>query len=458
MHRVLGRQLRKLGLEADQPPDPAAWEGFLALVDAVYANADQDRYLIERAMEVSSAEMEELHGRLAGERDRLHSTIASLGEGLAVLAADCTVVMMNPAGVRILTGHLAGGSGDCDRSEEEARGVLRGVLSAGCQMKDQLRPGDSVVLDDIEVYRADGSRRTLSLTVTPVWVGGGVDGAVCAFRDVTNKRHEEAELLHARKLEAVGRLAAGVAHEINTPIQFVGDNIHFLREAFVDLLGLVDVYRSVLAGEKDRDSVEDAEDAAGLGFVREEVPVAFAETLHGVERVSSIVKAMKAFGHPDGEVPKPIDVNEIVVNTLTVARGAVKSVAHVDVELGEVSQICGFAGDVNQVLLNLIVNAADAIEDRGDGPAGLIRVKTWCDGGAVAIEVADNGAGIPDAIRDRVFDPFFTTKDIGRGTGQGLSLARSLVCERHGGTLTFESVAGEGTTFSVRLPAGTADA
>jgi signal transduction histidine kinase len=195
-----------------------------------------------------------------------------------------------------------------------------------------------------------------------------------------------------------------------------------------------------------------------LVFLTEEVPLAIDQTLQGVERIATIVRAMKAFGHPSGEQKAPADLNQAVRDTLIVANNAFKYVADVVTDLGELPPVWCHLGDINQVLLNLIVNASHAISEAVDtnGGRGTITVRTSRDGAEVTIEVADTGVGIPPEIAERIFEPFFTTKEVGEGTGQGLSLAYSLVHDRHGGSIGFRTESGRGTTFTVRLPVGSA--
>jgi signal transduction histidine kinase len=271
----------------------------------------------------------------------------------------------------------------------------------------------------------------------------------------------ELELRLAQKLEAVGQLAAGMAHEINTPIQFVGDTVRFLDESFTDVLKLIDDYRSALARladgrppEEIAREVAEAEDLADLAYLEERIPKSFARAFDGIGRVATIVRAMREFAHPPTSEMAPAQLNAAIENTLIVAANEYRYVAEVETALVELPPVLCNVGDVNQVILNLVVNASHAIQDAvGDsGEKGVIRVSTRTDGDEVVITVADNGAGIPDDVAPLVFDPFFTTKDVGRGTGQGLAIARTIVTERHGGSLTFTTVPGEGTTFEVRLP------
>ena len=272
----------------------------------------------------------------------------------------------------------------------------------------------------------------------------------------------ELELRLAQKLEAVGQLAAGIAHEINTPIQFVGDTARFLHDAHRDLDELLGEYRAALADAAPApellERVAAAEDRADLEYLQQRVPQAYQRAFDGIDRVAKIVSAMKLFAHPPTTEMTPVDLNEAIESTLVVAANEYKYIADVEVELGPLPPVPGNAGDLNQVFLNLIVNAAHAIESVvGDsGERGRIRVSSRADDDHATITIADTGGGIPADVASRVFDPFFTTKGVGRGTGQGLAISRTIVTERHGGALTFETVPGKGTAFHVRLPTAAA--
>jgi len=281
------------------------------------------------------------------------------------------------------------------------------------------------------------------------------------FVDLRERKQLETELGHARKLEAVGQLAAGIAHEINTPTQYVGDSVHFLREAFDAQSRLIAKYREAVerlraAGGHDDfvQEVEELEEEVDLAYINEAVPGCFDRSFDGIDRISKIVRAMKEFAHPGQSEKSPADINQALASTLTIARNEYKYVADVETAFGEIPLVLCHIGELNQVFLNLLVNAAHAISDvvGGTGNRGVIRVSTAVDGDDVVIEIQDTGSGIPESIRDRVFDPFFTTKEVGRGSGQGLAIARSVVVDKHGGSITFDSVVGEGTTFRIRLP------
>jgi len=272
----------------------------------------------------------------------------------------------------------------------------------------------------------------------------------------------EVELRLAHKLEAVGQLASGIAHELNTPIQFVADSLKFLQDAFEDLGALVEGYRGVITGAGDAAALErtrQIEATADLEYLRGELPRAFERTFEGTRRVTTIVRAMKEFAHPGQGDKSGHDINQALRSTLVVSRNEYKYVADVETELGELPLVACHIGDLNQVFLNLIINAAHAIGDvvEGTDRKGRILIRTSVDDGHAVIAISDTGGGIPPEIRDRIFDPFFTTKAIGKGTGQGLAIARSIVVDKHHGTLTFDSEVGRGTTFVVRVPVGGGD-
>jgi signal transduction histidine kinase len=286
--------------------------------------------------------------------------------------------------------------------------------------------------------------------------------------DVTDQRRLENELAQAQKLESVGRLAAGVAHEINTPVQFVSDSVSFVREAMDDLSGIVDKYRELRsATEQGADvaaaakAAEEAEDDADLDYILENAPVALDRAREGLGRVAAIVRSMKEFAHPDRKEMSQADLNQAIQSTLVIASNEYKYVAEVETDLGDLPHVNCYAGEINQVVLNLIVNAAHAIGDvvKGTPDKGRIRVATRVLDDQVEIAIGDTGKGIPVEVRSRIFDPFFTTKEVGKGTGQGLAIARTVIVEKHGGTLHFETEVGKGTTFYIRLPiAGPASA
>jgi signal transduction histidine kinase len=308
--------------------------------------------------------------------------------------------------------------------------------------------------------RIDGQEFPATVLLTRMeW--GGKRFLQATVRDISEQKQFEVELGHARKLEAVGQLAAGIAHEINTPTQYVGDGVHFLKEAFEGYQRLVVPYQRAVEAlatttgcEALLSEIRKIEEEIDLAYLDANVPGSFESCQDGISRITTIVRAMKEFAHPDQKEKAPADLNQALQTTLNIARNEYKYVADVTTEFGDLPPVLCHVGALNQVFLNLIVNAAHAIGDvvGQGGSKGSIRIRTLRESDLVRIDIADTGSGIPEAIRHRIFDPFFTTKGVGKGSGQGLAIARSIVVTKHHGSLTFETEVGKGTTFMIRLP------
>lgn len=342
---------------------------------------------------------------------------------------------------------------------------------ASPELAERHEQADRALIEDggVQVYDsrvryADGVMHDVLFTkATFARSGDRQGGLVGVMADVGRQRRLERELRHAGKMQAMGRLAAGIAHEINTPLQFVGLSVDFLRDAFGGLTSLLESHQRLAhaahAGEPLSAALVDlaqAEQDADLEFVQEQLPKAFARLADGLERVTHIVRSMKDFAHPDFGRHEPADLNRALLNTLTIARAEYKRVAELEMDLGELPPVWCHVGELNQVFLNLIVNAAHAIVDR-DGDAGVrghIVVRTRLVGDHVEVSVSDDGVGMDAALQERIFEPFFTTKEVGRGTGQGLALAHNIVVDRHRGELTVQSTLGVGTVLTARLPVG----
>lgn len=282
------------------------------------------------------------------------------------------------------------------------------------------------------------------------------------IRDVTERKRTERQLAQSQRLESIGQLAAGIAHEINTPIQYVGDNIHFLSDSFQGLSALLAIYREVEGSAQNgsvvpglRDRTTRLAEEIDVDYLQAEIPKAIQQSLEGVKRVAEIVGAMKELSHPGTSAKCAVDLNHLIGNTILVSKHAWKLVAEVSTDFDpDLPTVQCIAGDLSQVILNLIVNAADAIadsiKDKG-GAKGQIGISTRRCGAWVEIRVSDSGTGIPESIQPRIFDPFFTTKDVGKGTGQGLAIAHAIITQKHQGTIQFETQKGAGTTFVIRL-------
>ena len=317
----------------------------------------------------------------------------------------------------------------------------------------------------------DGSWRTLESHAGVIRnTQGEIENILIVARDITDRKRAEKEremmevqFRHAQKMESIGRLAAGIAHEINTPIQYIGDNARFLKDAFTDLCQLIARYGKLIEAAPPKAYSEESlaelrafSKDADVEYLTQEIPKAIEQSLEGVERVAKIISAMKEFSHPGTEERTSVDLNKAIESTLTVTRNEWKYVADVVTNFApDLPMVRCLAAELNQVILNLIVNAAHAIAaalENGTRGKGTITVGTRECGDWVEIRIADTGTGIPESIRDRVFEPFFTTKQIGKGTGQGLAIAHAVVVDKHGGTIRFETEVGAGTTFVIRLP------
>lgn len=284
-------------------------------------------------------------------------------------------------------------------------------------------------------------------------------------QDITEFRRLGRDLAAAQKLESVGRLAAGVAHEINTPVQFVSDNVHFVRTSIKDLGPIIGAYRDLQhAALTGADVVAAArraaaaETAADLDYIIENAPQAIESAIEGLDRIAIIVRSIKQFAHPDQGQKTHADLNQGIKSTLVIAHNEYKYIARLETDFADLPPVECYLGEINQVVLNLLVNGAHAIADvvKDSSQQGLLTVRTHLIGDEVEIAITDTGAGIPVGIRDRIFDPFFTTKEVGKGTGQGLAIAHSVIVKKHGGSLRFESECGQGTTFFIRLPVSAA--
>jgi PAS domain S-box-containing protein len=316
---------------------------------------------------------------------------------------------------------------------------------------------------NVVVERPDGEERVLDLNMNPICSDGHCTGLLVLGNDRTEHVQLEESLRQAQKLESIGQLAAGIAHEINTPMQFISDNIEYLNDCAKWLFKVVENYERCLnpAGPErpwhERfQEINELIQSSNFGQIRQQVPAAIGESKEGIERVIHIVRAMKEFSHPGGTEMLSTDLNEAIRSAATISRNRWKYVADLELILDpDLPLVDCLPAEINQVLLNLIINAGDAIGDKiseNGNERGRIKVRTRSEQDHVVIEVEDSGCGISDKIRNRIFDPFFTTKDVGKGTGQGLAICYNVVVNLHHGTLEVESTPGIGTCFTVTLP------
>jgi PAS domain S-box-containing protein len=458
LHRLLQPQLRQLGLDEETPPSKEAWQALLDQIGRAYQAIERERDLAEDSAKLASREVQELNTKLSREHEKFTSVLRATPVGLAIADWEGRFFESNRALEDIIgfsaQETLAKFLWEFMPAEEVAatQGVCKELISRRLSTNREQR---RLIAKDGHVVHAD-----VGLTAVRDDEGRAAF-LIASFVDVTAQNQLEVELRHSQKLESIGQLAAGIAHEINTPIQFIGDNVNFLSGAFEQLIALCDSYRTACAkaasaplSAEDLAGLKREEETADLEYIRTNVVTSIASTLDGVGRVARIVQSMKAFSHPDRGERATSDLNAALRDTLTVATNELKYVATVETDLGKIPAIPCFVSDLNQVFLNLLVNAAHAIGDvvGKTGQRGVIRVRTYLEGSVVVIAISDTGTGIPEAVQGKVFDPFFTTKEVGKGTGQGLTLARAVVVDRHGGSLTFETAMGKGTTFFVRIP------
>ncbi len=260
---------------------------------------------------------------------------------------------------------------------------------------------------------------------------------------------------HADKLACMGRLAAGIAHEINTPVQYVSDNLAFLAQSLTDLGPVWDIVRRAMQGEAspgDLERLGAAARSARLDYLMAEMPDAVVQSQEGLTRVAETVRAVREFSHPPALQSRAVDVPYVVDNAVKLTRHVWRGVA--DLRLHTDEQLCvvqGYPGRLQQVFVNLVVNAAHAIAAHGEDAWGHIDITVRAQPGFVEVVVEDDGVGIEPGVGSRVFDPFYTTKGVGEGTGQGLALVHATVDELHGGAVAFYSAPHAGTTMVVRL-------
>jgi signal transduction histidine kinase len=314
-----------------------------------------------------------------------------------------------------------------------------------------------------KIETVQGKRDFRVVTSPVVDEAGKVYAGICLYEDFTENLILERDLRQSQKLEAVGQLAAGIAHEINTPMQYIGDNIRFLNNSFQDISKVLkacllwrdsadkedltrDIHRQLV------DTIEEAD----ITYFLEEISTAIDQSIEGVGRVEKIVRAMKDFSHPGSDDKKAANINKILESTVTVSRNEWKYVAEMEMDFAtNLPLVYCLASELSQVFLNIIVNSAHAIEDMNKGgkkEMGKISIRTTKIANGVEIRITDTGGGIPAEIQERVFEPFFTTKVRGKGTGQGLTIAHRVIVDKHQGRLSFASQKGQGTTFVIELP------
>lgn len=419
--------------------------------DLLRSKEDLEARVMERTMDLSRlAEERQLAERQAREKETL---LRAILDGIKA----AFVVVHTPTFLVVAVNHLAE-----DLLQQPASEILGRTYDLyrafGKKQSDPSAMQGEGSYTEERLAMPDGRSIPVAVHYIPV----DAEHRAVIIRDISLRINLERQLNMAQKLESIGQLAAGIAHEINTPIQFVGDSVRFIKDAFDDVNKLLVVYAALIQELKNQPAlislaspVEATIADIDLEFLVEEVPKACDRALEGTDRVAKIVLAMKNFSHPGTEEKKPIDLNKALDTTATVAKNEWKYVADVELKLDPTLPLVPcLPGDMNQVFLNILVNAAHAIgASVGEtGAKGKITVSTRRNDSSVEVAISDTGSGIPKEHRGKVFDPFFTTKEVGRGTGQGLAIAHDIVVNKHGGTIDFTTEPGIGTTFFIRLP------
>ena len=341
--------------------------------------------------------------------------------------------------------------------------VKEGAESISTLMENNFEGLDNFTIE-YQAYRKDNKLIWQRNIISKIFQLGDLVKVRGVIFDITEEKNleeqrvlMEGQLKHAQKMEAIGQLAAGIAHEINTPSQFVGDNLNFISDSTKDLSD----YQSELENLIQNLNIDDASELLtqtkekfDIDFLETEIPLAIEQSIDGVSRISKIVSAMKDFSHPVKEDKQKVDINRSIESTSIVARNEWKYLANLQFDFSDnLPKVNCFPGEINQVILNMIVNACHAIEDTTGGKEkGNILISTLEENEHIIIKIKDDGAGMDPTTKERIFDPFFTTKEVGQGTGQGLSLAYSVIVEKHSGHISVESAPGSGTTFIIQLP------
>ncbi|MCG8091535.1 MAG: ATP-binding protein [Candidatus Thiodiazotropha endolucinida] len=391
----------------------------------------------------------------------------SMSEGFVVLDNGGVVKYANPESARLI-----------GWTKNEMLGKQFSQIVYGEKKPAKEKNVKTIVMDTLKdgVIRADnddlfthksGHEIDIVFSVSPMLQSGDEKRVVLTFSDISERKRADRErmdlerqLNQTHKMEAVGQLAGGIAHEINTPIQYIGDNLKFIKESQQDMQNLLQDYADLSSKAKQQpelqaelEKIDETIEEIDLEYLTEETTNAIDQSITGASQVARIVLAMKEFAHPGGKDMALADLNRIVSNAVAVCKNEWKYVADTQLQLSDnLPDVKCLAGEVSQVVLNIIVNAAHAIEAAKREEKGTITITTELKDEQVEIRVSDTGTGIPEEAQEYVFNPFFTTKDVGRGTGQGLAIAQDIIVGKHQGELLFETEQGVGTTFIIRLP------
>ncbi len=435
-------------------------------LEKVQAELQKQHIDLEMIVEERTKDLVRLNTELQDEIDaknklrrmqhRLIAAIENVDESIIITNTVPEILYVNPAFEKI-SGY----------SRDEVLGKNPSILSSGVQdeafykkLWDTILSGETWkgrftnTSKKGEIYYAEA---TISIVKDDK---GRIINFVSIKRDITKQLEMERQILQMSKMEAIGTLAAGIAHEINTPIQYVTDNTHFLEDAFSDYQQLLRKYTSLKQFDSDNEQlaslskqIDAFEKEIDLDYLNEETGKAIEGSLEGLNRMATVVRAMKDFAHPGGKTKEEVDINEILKNTVTVSTNEWKYCADITLNLNDsLPLVPVYSGQIKQAILNIVVNAAHAIDESQSQEKGTIAISTSQSGDCIKIEISDNGIGIPEEVLGHIFDPFFTTKTVGKGTGQGLAMVHSTLVDGHGGSIDVTSKHGRGSTFTLSLP------
>ena len=425
-------------------------ENIIVLMSAEIIELSDDQFLLTMGQDIT--ELKETERALRKSKTRYRAMMESLADPVSICSQNFTVEYINPAMIKRL-GH--------DATGEPCYKALHGLNERceWCNRNSTINKSNEAnivsPLDD----------RTFHITNMSLKNNDGSTSQMSIFRDMTDylkalseRENAQSRLVQSDKMASIGQLAAGVAHEINNPIGFVNSNLNTLKGYHSDISILIREYRELISHLKEKkdnsqsvidliEKIASIEEDIDIDYLMKDLTSLVEESAEGTERVKIIVNDLKNFAHPGTGQQDNIDINRGIESTLNVVGNELKYKVTVNKELGEIPLITGYPQQLNQVFMNLFVNAAHAITDKGE-----INIKTFCDDGCIVIKISDTGSGIPKKNLPRLFDPFFTTKEVGKGTGLGLNVAFNII-EKHNGTISVSSKTGKGATFTIKLPA-----
>ncbi|WP_136809865.1 ATP-binding protein [Desulfosediminicola flagellatus] len=448
-----------------------AFEKMRTNIQAAHHKLEQQNINLETLIRERTSNLAESNRILAEQTEQLNSVLSAIAYPLYVINLDGSVAIMNSA-AQALKGYwpLAW----MDTHTQPDTNINPNVPNRLTSILKKVQETKATIMEEYTYTDKHDQPQSVEVHAFPIFDRySNILQVVISCIDISDRKKDaeekiqlERDLHRAQKLESIGTLAAGIAHEINTPIQFIGDNIRFTREAFTDLCAIVAQYRTLIENVTQDVMVETLKNTSDkiladteFDFLAEELPAALQQTIDGVQHVSGIVAAMKDFSYMGTENVKTAeDINQAVRSTAIISKNEWKYVAELNLDLDEsLPPVPCFIGELKQVLLNLVINSVHAITDKysrgdSDNQKGLITIKTYLSEHDVHISVQDNGCGIPSELEGKIFDPFFTTKEVHKGTGQGLAISYQIIQIKHGGNIYFESQPGRGTTFFISLP------